>query len=290
MPLLSVITCVLPGSSAWLRDAWRSLESQSLPIGWDWELLVQIDGEGALESDLPENDSRIRVARNTRSIGPAMSRNMALGRASGSLIKPLDADDVLPPGTLARELDVFIQFPETGWVVSKTLDLRPDGTTVPNPLGMEPNEGPLSEGVVMETVLAWERHPGYPPPPTSRTDSEPNPWWVNVIEERAALGLQSAPLHPAAIMARTDLVVMLGGWPGVWSSEDWGLLLALEAVSGGHFLRTPGLLYRAWPESLTASGKPEDPQIDRIHQHFNRARVEELRRWAAAEGRGLPQP
>ena len=279
MPLLSVITCVLPQASAWLADAWRSLDSQSLPPGWEWELLLQIDGEGELESDIPENDPRIRAARNTRSLGPAMSRNMALSRASGSLVKPLDADDMIPPGTLAREVDVFVRFPEIGWLVSKTLDFRPDGTTIPNPLGIEPTEGPLREGVVFDTVMACEQHPDYPPPPTRGSGAEPNPWWAKVIHERTERGLESAPLHPAAIMARTNLVVMLGGWPGVWSSEDWGLLLALEAVAKGYFLSTPGLLYREWPESLTAQARQPNSCVDRIHQHLNRARVEELRRW-----------
>ncbi|WP_313673590.1 glycosyltransferase [Mycolicibacterium sp.] len=279
MPLLSLITPVLPRASEWLTDAWRSLDRQRMPPGWDWEFLLQIDGEGELAADLPRNDPRIRVARNDRSIGPAMSRNMALGRASGQLVKPLDADDMLPPDTLAREVDVFLRFPETGWVVSKTLDLRPDGTTIPNPLGMAPVEGPLQPGVVFDTVQAWEQHPGYPPPPTRGAGSEPDSWWAEVIRDRTERGLQSAPLHPAAMMARTNLVVMLGGWPGLWSSEDWGLLLALETVSPGHFLSAPGLLYREWPESLRASAKPADPQVDRTHQHLNRTRILELRRW-----------
>lgn len=277
MPLISVITCVLPRTSEWLAEAWRSLQSQSLPAGWDWEFLLQIDGQGELTSDIPEHDSRIHVFRNPKSLGPAMARNMALGRASGEFIKPLDADDMLPPGALAREVDVFIRYSQIGWVVSKTLDLRPDGTTVPNPLGMGPAEGPLGAGVIWDTILAWENHPGYPPDrPGNR--SEPDPWWAAVIQERTEQGLQSAPLHPNALMVRTGVLMMLGGWPGVYSGEDTALLLALEAVAPGYFVGAPGLLYREWPDSFRGTGVPNDPQIAKGHRRLMMSRVEELRR------------
>ena len=279
--MVSVITCVLPRASEWLAETWNSVESQILPDGWAFEFLVQIDGEGELKSAIPENDPRIHISRNPRPFGPAIARNMALGRASGVLVKPLDADDMLPPGTLSREIDVLDRFPDTGWVISKTLDLRPDGTTVGNPLGIEPIEGPLSAGVILDTKLFFENHPEYPPP-RGASRSEPSPWWTAVIRERTAQGLESAPVHPTAIMARKDLVVMLGGWPGVWSGEDTALLLNLEAVSPGYFLSTPGLLYREWPDSFRYTLMPSDDVESKYNEdqrHLMLARVEELRRW-----------
>ena len=199
--MVSVITCVLPRASEWLAETWYSLESQTLPDGWAFEFLVQIDGEGELKSAIPENDPRIHISRNPRPFGPAIARNMALGRASGVLVKPLDADDMLPPGTLSREIDVLDRFPDTGWVISKTLDLRPDGTTVGNPLGIEPIEGPLSAGVILDTKLFFENHPEYPPP-RGANRSEPSPWWTAVIGERTAQGLESAPEKAAAELER----------------------------------------------------------------------------------------
>ncbi|QEV39866.1 hypothetical protein CP978_16030 [Streptomyces nodosus] len=57
----------------------------------------------------------------------------------------------------------------------------------------------------------------------------------------------------------------LGGWMALPSSEDTGLLMALNAVSTGWFIEECGLLYRKWPGQSTAqdahhhepSGVPE---------------------------------
>ena len=65
MPLVSVITPVLPAHSAWLTDTWHSLrqQEQQAEHPWEWEWLVQRDGPEPLQEPLPE-DSRIRQQAN----------------------------------------------------------------------------------------------------------------------------------------------------------------------------------------------------------------------------------
>jgi len=239
-----VITCVLPRNSAWLGEAWRSLETQSLPRGWEWEWLVQVDGPEALHWPIPEDDRRISVERNGACRGPCVSRNMTLGRARGDILKVLDADDVLTSGQLAREVRVFTEFPDVGWVVSRSLDLLPGGLTVDHPVDLL--EGPIPPGAVYDH---WS----------------------------AKLTL---PVSPATLAIRRNPALTLGGWMGLPASEDTGLLLSLEAVSRGYFLDQPGMLYRKSPDQITKTLIYRHSQEIARRREVIDARVLELRKCA----------
>jgi glycosyltransferase involved in cell wall biosynthesis len=219
MPLVSVITPVLPAHSAWLTDTWHSLRQQEPEPDhpWDWEWLVQRDGPESLQEPLPD-DSRIRQQANPVAFGPALARTLALARARGSLVKVLDADDQLTPGQLAREVAVFRRHPEVGWLTSAALDLLPDGRCV------APQEDGPEGAIPIGWVSGWWRQHG-----------------------------RRLPVHPASLCVRSELLRALGGWMALPASEDTGLLLALNAVAQGWHLGQTGLLYRKWPSQLTAS-------------------------------------
>ncbi len=127
--LVSVITPVYPPADAYLPEAYQSLVAQRLPDGWDWEWLVQEDGEACSVKELvPDDDPRIRLGIG-RHGGPSVARNLALARARGSLVKVLDADDML------------------------CIDLLPDGSTA----GFEydPPEGRLAG---TDVLRHWREH------------------------------------------------------------------------------------------------------------------------------------
>lgn len=218
-PLVSVITPVLPAHSAKLSDTWHSLEQQTTGSDhpWEWEWLVQRDGLEPLLEPLPE-DSRIRQQVNPVAFGPALARNLALVRARGALVKVLDADDLLTPGQLAREVALFHRHPEVGWLTSTAFDLLPDGSRVAPE--WQPPEGKIPLGWVTNW---WRRHG------------------------------RRLPVHPASLCVRAELLRALGGWMALPASEDTGLLLALSTVAVGWHLGETGLLYRKWPSQLTAS-------------------------------------
>nr|MDT0658853.1 glycosyltransferase [Micromonospora sp. DSM 115978] len=222
--LVSVITPVHAPSVGYLAEAYASLSAQVMPEGWDWQWLVQEDGQdGILVGHLPETDARISVG-NGRPGGPGVARTLALARAEGEYVKVLDADDILTPGALARDINTLEQHPSAGWCTSTVLDLLPDGTT--QGFDQDPPAGPIARGA----VLAF--------------------WKANDYR---------APVHPATLCIRTGLVLALGGWMALPASEDTGLLIAASVVSDGYFIAEPGLFYRKWPGQVTSQAAHREP-------------------------------
>ncbi|MGW9346428.1 glycosyltransferase family 2 protein [Nocardiopsis flavescens] len=222
MPLITVVTAVHAPGARYLPEAHRSLAEQVLPDGWDWQWVVQEDGEtDGVRPHLPE-DGRLSFGQG-RTGRAGMARTLGLSRARGELVKVLDADDLLTPGALARDIAALTGDGTVGWSTSRALDLLPDGTTVG--FDGDPGEGPIERGTVLEH---WSAH-GF-----------------------------LAQVHPATLCVRRDLLLALGGWMALPASEDTGLLLALDAVSRGWFTARPGLLYRKWPGQVTAAAAHGD--------------------------------
>src|SRR6266487_1791242 len=137
--VISVVTAAYQPVPEYLTAAYESLRSQSLPEGWQWQWVVQEDG-------------RISSGSGRRT-GEAATRTMCLSRATGDLIKVLDSDDQLMPGTLAREIDVLTRQPEIGWTTTRVLDLLPDGSTAG--FASDPPEGKIELGQVL---AHWRSH------------------------------------------------------------------------------------------------------------------------------------
>ncbi|MFE0460730.1 glycosyltransferase family 2 protein [Kitasatospora sp. NPDC058965] len=213
--VISVITAVHGPSAEHLPAAYKSLCEQQLPDGWEWQWVIQEDGEtGAVAPYVPA-DSRITFGQG-RHGRAGVARTLALSRAEGQFVKVLDSDDMLPPGTLARDLAALAK-PGICWATSRVLDLLPDGSTVG--FDQDPPEGPIERGAVL---AHWKAHDF------------------------------RAQVHPATLCVRRDLLLALGGWMALPASEDTGLLMALDAVSRGWFTAKTGLLYRKWPGQVTS--------------------------------------
>lgn len=213
--VISVITAVHGPAAEYLPDAYKSLLDQQLPEGWDWQWVIQEDGETSDVSPYVPDDSRISFGQG-RHGRAGVARTLALSRATGRFIKVLDADDMLTPGTLARDL-AALQRPGIYWSTSRVLDLLPDGSTVG--FDQDPPEGPIERG---EVLAHWTAHDF------------------------------RAQVHPATLCVRRDVLLALGGWMALPASEDTGLLMALDAVSRGWFTAETGLLYRKWPGQSTS--------------------------------------
>ncbi|PTA47969.1 glycosyltransferase [Micromonospora sp. RP3T] len=238
--LVSVVTPVHAPSVEHLASAYESLVKQEMPPGWDWQWLVQEDGQaGALVDRLPD-DPRISLGTG-RPGGPGVARTLALSRVSGQLIKVLDADDQLTPGALTRDIAAFDAHPQIGWTTSRVLDLLPDGSTAG--WDKDPAVGLVARG----SVLSFWRANGY-----------------------------RASVHPATLCLRRDLVLALGGWMALPASEDTGLLLAANAVTDGYFTREYGLLYRKWPGQVTSQTAHREPTEYHGRMKIIEARAEAL--------------
>jgi glycosyltransferase involved in cell wall biosynthesis len=214
--MISVITAVYDPEPGHLLEAYRSLASQELPDGWAWEWLVQEDGRTGVARDVLPPDERV-VHGSGRKGGVAITRNLALSRARGELVKNLDQDDVLTPGVLAR--DVAAIGSGVQWTTSRALDLMPDGSLVE--FDGDLAGGRLEPGVVLDH---WRRNDF------------------------------RLPVHPTTMCLRRDLAVLLGGWMAVPGSDDTGLLIAASVLTAGFFESAVGLHYRKWPGQGSASG------------------------------------
>lgn len=212
--IISIVTPAYKPVPEYLADAYKSLCAQEMPSGWEWQWVVQEDGEtGDVGRMLPDDD---RVSPGSgRRTGESATRTMCLSRAAGELIKVLDADDQLTPGALARDIAILAVRPDVGWTTSAVLDLLADGSTV----GFSgPPEGPIKRGEVFRY------------------------WKANNYR---------AQVHPASLCIRKNLVLAVGGWMALAGSGDTGLLLAVNEVSTGYFIPEVGMLYRKWEGQMT---------------------------------------
>ncbi|WP_306332748.1 glycosyltransferase [Streptomyces sp. KL118A] len=219
-----IVTAVHAPSAPFLSDAYESLRAQELPEGWEWHWLIQEDGRSDRVAPHVPDDERVTF-RQGRAGGPGVARTMALAHADGAYVKVLDADDQLAPGALARDLAALEGDPALGWATSRVLDLLPDGSTAGFP--GDPEHGPVER---MTVIDYWSEH-GY-----------------------------RAPVHPATLFVRRDLLVALGGWMALPASEDTGLLLALNSVARGWFSSEVGLLYRKWEGQVTGQSAHTDTE------------------------------
>lgn len=239
MPTISVLTAVHPVGALHIDSAYHSLALQFLPEGWHWEWLVQEDGEDCdLGRKLPR-DSRISIDRSPKG-GPGPSRSTALGRASGTLIKVLDADDMLAPGALSRDILTATNH-RVSWTVSAALDLFPDGS-IASP-DWHPDHGPLPRGSL---ASYWRSH-----------------------NHRLSV-------HPATLCIDRDLAVALGGWSPLPTSEDTDLLLSANVVADGYFISDVGLYYRKWSEQITQSELHHDAANEQMRITAIEARLQAL--------------
>jgi|SRR6266536_1218930 len=213
--IVSVVTPVYAPVATYLPEAYASLAAQKIPDGWDWEWLIQEDGEtGSIQKLVPEDD-RIRLGIG-RYGGPAVARNLALARARGSLVKVLDADDILCPGALSRDISILSQHSDIAWTTSRVIDLLPNGSTAG--FDYDPPEGKL---IGTDVFRHWQEH-----------------------EYRASV-------HPATLCMRRIHLLALGGWMALPASEDTGLLISLSVISNGYFTSQTGLYYRKWSGQTT---------------------------------------
>ncbi|MCW8381984.1 glycosyltransferase family 2 protein [Streptomyces justiciae] len=245
-----IVTAVHAPSAGYLPEAYRSLCEQRLPHGWEWHWVIQEDGRTEAVAPYVPDDDRVTF-RQGHPGGPGVARTIALAHAEGEYVRVLDADDLLPPGALARDLTALEPDPALGWATSRVLDLLPDGSTTGFP--GDPDHGPIEHGSVLHH------------------------WRTNDFR---------APVHPATLCVRRELLPSLVGWMALPASEDTGLLLALNSVSRGWFSQEVGLLYRKWDGQVT--GQP--PHVDPVEREARMSVIEErARALAALQWRTTPQ-
>lgn len=118
-PTVSVaITCYNYGR--FLRNCVDSVLSQS-GVDVDVTIVDDCSTDNSLEvaRGVAREDARVTVIEHDQNLGPVLSVNEALSHATGKYILKLDADDMIPPGSLARSVHLLEEFPGVSLVYGR---------------------------------------------------------------------------------------------------------------------------------------------------------------------------
>ena len=105
--LVSIITPAYNASSC-IERMFASVYAQKY-ADWEWIIVDDCSSDGTPEKieNRAASDSRVRVLRLAKNIGPAGARNVALRQASGELVAFHDSDDVWHKDKLSSAVDIF---------------------------------------------------------------------------------------------------------------------------------------------------------------------------------------
>ncbi|MFI9380654.1 glycosyltransferase family 2 protein [Kutzneria sp. NPDC052558] len=208
MPLLSIVTAAHAGRADFLPSTGESVAAQQLPPGWELEWLVQEDGDDPHLAEIVEAVPQVRYHANGQQRGIADTRNLALSRARGDLVRTLDSDDLLLPGALAGPIERFAEHPELHWVAARPRYLDRDGAW-------------FTYFLLLPTGIVRPRLVG-----------------DYLMQHRMC------PLHCAGLTMRTASVRALGGWAANPRTEDIELLAALSELTPGYLEPEESWIYR----------------------------------------------
>lgn len=214
---LSIVTAAYAPLSDYFDETISSVLGQEVPNGWEFEWLIQEDGEVPGLASTVEHLPNIRYAANRAHTGIAATRNLALTRATGDVVQVLDHDDVLLPGAWTRILPHFDQ-PDVHWAVGQADDLLSDGS----------RRG-------YESAIDFGRVPA----------GLVNTW---AIEHGG-----NWPIHCAGLFLRTELVRALGGWGGAPVDDDIIMFAGLSELVDGYNDSAVTWLYRVHERQTSKS-------------------------------------
>jgi glycosyltransferase involved in cell wall biosynthesis len=121
-PLVSIVVPVLNGE----RSVERALNSALAQTYDPIEIIVVDDGSTdrtiAIVEAMASRDRRIRLFRRPHS-GVSASRNFGAGQARGTLLAPLDADDLWHPDKLSAQVAAMLASPGIGVVYSWAVEI-----------------------------------------------------------------------------------------------------------------------------------------------------------------------
>jgi glycosyltransferase involved in cell wall biosynthesis len=109
LPIVSIVTPVY-NSEKYIEDTIESVLKQTYP---HWEMIIvndcSTDNTRSIIEKYAKVDMRIHIINNTKNIGAALSRNVALETAKGRYIAFLDSDDVWFPEKLTVQIEFMEQ-------------------------------------------------------------------------------------------------------------------------------------------------------------------------------------
>jgi glycosyltransferase involved in cell wall biosynthesis len=235
-----LVTVLLPvhNASAHLAETLASISAQ---VFTDFEIVAIDDGstDGSAAILASHRDPRLRIVSHGANQGLVASLNEGLGLARGRYIARIDADDLMVPDRLLKQVEWMEAHPEVAVLASRVALIDADG----------------------EPCGAWS------------TDHE------TITEEdiRRMLPRTNCIAHPS-VMIRVDALGSLRYDARQKGAEDWDLWLRL-AARGSRIakLAEPLTRYRVHATSIMAHDKSAVPLALRLLRARHRFMVAELR-------------
>lgn len=123
------------------------------------------DGSGERLREWAERDSRIRLLRSDRNLGPVGSSNAVANAAKAPFVARMDADDISHPDRLRQQLQVFHDNPNIGVVGSLCDIIDASGAVIRTPEAWRMRRRspfvPFAHGAMMYRRSVFERVGGY---------------------------------------------------------------------------------------------------------------------------------
>jgi glycosyltransferase involved in cell wall biosynthesis len=153
---MSLVSVGLPfyNSAATILDAVRSVYAQTHT---DWELILIDDGsvDNSWELVASLQDARVKLVRDGKNIGLAARLNQIATLARGELLARMDADDLMHPERLERQLAFIETHPQYDFVASGKITIDVHG----EPMGISLPDNSASNSWEMLAHGGWFVHP-----------------------------------------------------------------------------------------------------------------------------------
>ncbi|WP_413498579.1 glycosyltransferase family 2 protein [Buttiauxella gaviniae] len=107
-PLISIITATY-NSERFIKDTYDSILSQTY-CNWEWIITddCSTDNTYNILRQIESRDSRVKIERNIKNSGAAVSRNNCFRRSNGMYFAFLDSDDIWIKEKLHQQLDFMM--------------------------------------------------------------------------------------------------------------------------------------------------------------------------------------
>ena len=209
-PLVSIL---IPAYNAerWIADSLKSIVAQTWP---NKEIIVVDDGSGDGTVALARcfESSAVEVVQQENR-GPAAARNRAYRLSQGDYIQYLDADDLLSPDKIAKQVEVLSESPSGMLAISPWIYFQ-DGT--------DPEEGAFQNG--------W---------PCVDTDT-PVEWLTELLGPEGPFGM----VPPGAWLTPRAVAEQAGPWDETTlSPDDDGEYFARVVLASAGIRRAAGRFY-----------------------------------------------
>lgn len=104
MKKISIITPCY-NSEFYLREAYKAVSAQS-HSNWEWIIAddCSTDNSWNILNEFKSSDSRVKIFKNSRNSGAAVTRNNCLNNATGDYVAFLDSDDLWSPDKLEKQI------------------------------------------------------------------------------------------------------------------------------------------------------------------------------------------